>query len=173
MPGAPLLHSPLLALNPRLHLALQLRLPCSSLGRRGVCLGSLALPSWGGWGKPPPGRLAGLLLADTGLGPCPMGPSAIGTLDRCMWTAVLFSHPTPLDGAPVVSRLVVLRTDGTPGGHGLAIGGDVPPLAALAAKGTWPSRLLKGIDLAPLSEESGATLAQASTGRLAENSHHH
>ena len=171
--GGLLLHGPVLRTDPRLHLALHLRLPRTSQGGQGAFLESLALSLGGGWGKPPSGRLTGLPLAGTGLRPCPVGPSAIGTLGRRMWTAVPSSHPTPLDRAPVVGRLVALRTNGAPGGRGLEVGGDVPPLTALVAKSIWPSRLLKGVNLALLSEGPDTILAQASKGRLAEKSCHH
>ena len=109
--------------------------------------GALRSRRGGGLGLPTPSRLAGLPLPGAGLGPHPVGPSAIGGLDRRMWTTVSFSHPTPLNGAPEVSRLVVHRTNRVPGSCGLVVGGDVSPLAAPAAKSIWPPCFLKSVDL--------------------------
>ena len=87
-------------LGPRLDLCLcRLR-----LGSRGLCLGSSSLPAGGGWGPPSPGGLAGCPLGGAGLGPRPVGPTAVGALNCHMWTVASSPHPAPLNEAPVVCR---------------------------------------------------------------------
>ena len=62
---------------------------------------------------------------------------------------------------------------GAPGDRSQAVGSDVLQLTAPAAESIWPSRLLKGIDLVPASEESDPTLAKAAESRPPENCGHH
>ena len=73
----------------------------------------------------------------------------------------------------MVGREAVLRAKGAPGGCSLAVGGDVSPVAAPAAKSTWPPRHLEGVDLVAASEKSESSLAKAADGRLSEHCGHH
>ena len=98
---------------------------------------------------------------------------AVRALCRPVRAQVALPHPATLNWASVVCREVVLRTEGTPGACGQAVGSDVLPPTAPAAESIWPQCLLEGVDLAPASEQLDPTLAEAAFGRLPENHGHH
>ena len=66
--------------------------------------GALRSLRGGGWGPTSPGGLAGCPLGGAGLGPRPVGPTAVGALNCHMWIVASSPHPAPLNGAPVVCR---------------------------------------------------------------------
>ena len=66
-------------------------------------------------------------------------------------------------GQPVGAR-PTLSIDCTLGGSRLAVGGDVAPLATMAAKSIWPN-LLVGVDLIELPKEADSALPKAIESR--------